>query len=94
MRHSSASAVDIWIGAVALCNRCRTCTRCCLLAATAKGSIVFTRLRQYAHQLIHCSLSRTNQFSEWQSVSHGFIWHIATPRRVLGGHYRCAKFRL
>ena len=30
---------------------------CCLLAGTAEGSIVFTRLRQLLTQLIHCSLS-------------------------------------
>ena len=32
-----------------VCTRCRTCTRCCLLAGTSEGSLVFTGLRQCAH---------------------------------------------
>ena len=32
-----------------MCTSCRTSTRCCPLAGTAEGSIVFTRFRQCAH---------------------------------------------
>jgi len=58
-RHLSESAADKGISTVRICMCCQTCMRCCLLTGTAKGSIVFTRLRQYAPPLNTCYAGST-----------------------------------
>jgi len=80
----SASTADKWVVGVALCTYCRTSTRCCLLAGTAEGSIVFSRLRQ-------CASPTNTLFLEpaWVSPLNGF----SSDSAVLDGPYVAAAHK-